>query len=164
MAALYQLGAELESTFNRRKVAFIYFTTGLIGGICSAFFVQNQVGVGASGAIFGLFGATFAEYIINWPLYTNRGCHLANLIVVAFVNMVIGLLPFVDNYAHMSGFMSGWGLGFALLSLPLTSQDRLFNTRTQKQINFRRAGAAFTLIFALVFIILLASPVGQMIM
>ncbi|OQR87266.1 membrane protein [Achlya hypogyna] len=157
MAALYQLGMELESTFDRRRIAFIYFATGLIGAIVSGFFVPDVVGVGASGAIFGLFGATFAEFMLNWKLYTNRVCHMTNLIVVAVINLGIGLLPFVNNFAHLSGFISGLGLGFALLSLPLSRQDRIMGTRTRKQRLLGWSGAAFTIVFAVLFIALFAS-------
>ncbi|ETV71498.1 hypothetical protein, variant 1 [Aphanomyces astaci] len=105
MLALYQLGVELENTFDRRRVVCIYFASGLIGAMCSAVFVPDVIGVGASGAIFGLFGATFAEFVLNWDLYANRLCHMTNLIGVAIVNLGIGLLPFVNNFAHLSGFL-----------------------------------------------------------
>ncbi|KAF0695658.1 Aste57867_13552 [Aphanomyces stellatus] len=157
MTALYQLGIELEATFDRRRIVFIYFVTGLLGGICSAVFVPDVVNVGASGAIFGLFGATFAEYIVNWELYTNHCCHMTNLIVVALVNLGIGLLPYVNNFAHLGGFLSGFGLGLALLALPLTRQDRILNTRTPKQRLYGRVGGTFTFLFGLLFIVLLGN-------
>ncbi|OQR93821.1 hypothetical protein THRCLA_08338 [Thraustotheca clavata] len=162
MGALYQLGMELESTFDRRRIALIYFATGIIGAIVSGFFVPTVVGVGASGAIFGLFGATFAEFMLNWKLYTNRCCHMTNLIAVALINLGIGLLPFVNNFAHLSGFISGMGMGFALLSLPLTRQDRIMGTRTRKQRLLGYGGAAFTVFFALLFLILFISNTNAM--
>ncbi|KAH9099033.1 hypothetical protein LEN26_016403 [Aphanomyces euteiches] len=157
MLGLYQLGMELENTFDRRRIVIIYFSSGLIGAIVSSVFVPDVVGVGASGAIFGLFGATFAEFILNWDLYANRCCHMANLIVVAVVNLAIGLLPYVNNFAHLSGFLSGMGLGFAMLSLPTTRQDRQLNTRTPRQRLLGKIGGTFTFCFALLFLILLAT-------
>ncbi|KAF0753720.1 hypothetical protein AaE_005610 [Aphanomyces astaci] len=162
MLALYQLGVELENTFDRRRVVCIYFASGLIGAMCSAVFVPDVVriifiGVGASGAIFGLFGATFAEFVLNWDLYANRLCHMTNLIGVAIVNLGIGLLPFVNNFAHLSGFLSGLGMGFAMLSLPTSRQHRLLNTRTPKQRLLAKIGGTITIVFALLFTILLAT-------
>ncbi|KDO24929.1 hypothetical protein SPRG_09573 [Saprolegnia parasitica CBS 223.65] len=162
MAALYQLGMELESTFDRRRIATIYFATGIIGAIVSGFFVPDVVGVGASGAIFGLFGATFAEFMLNWKLYTNRVCHMTNLVVVALVNLGIGLLPFVNNFAHLSGFISGLSLGFGMLSLPLSRQDRIMGTRTKKQRLLGYGGLLFTAFFAILFLALFASNTNAM--
>ncbi|ETV71483.1 hypothetical protein, variant 3 [Aphanomyces astaci] len=159
MLGLYQLGVELENAFDRRRIVFIYFTSGIVGAICSAVFVPDVVGVGASGAIFGLFGATFAEFILNWALYANRICHMTNLVVVAIVNLAIGLLPYVNNFAHLSGFITGLGMGFAMLSLPTNRQDRLLNTRSPRQRLLGKIGGTFTFLFALLFIILLATHV-----
>ncbi|KAF0695656.1 Aste57867_13550 [Aphanomyces stellatus] len=157
MLGLYQLGLELENTFDRRRIVIIYLSAGIIGAMCSAVMVPNVVGVGASGAIFGLFGATFAEYILNWDLYANRCCHMLNLVVVAMVNLGIGLLPYVNNFAHMSGFVTGMGLGFAMLSLPTTRDARVLNTRTPKQRLLGKIGGVFTFLFAMLWLILLAN-------
>ncbi|ETV90787.1 hypothetical protein H310_14457 [Aphanomyces invadans] len=157
MLALYQLGVELETTFDRRRVIAIYFVSGLVGATCSAVFAPDMVGVGASGAIFGLFGATFAEFLLNWDLYTNRFWHMVKLIVVGMINLGIGLLPFVNNFAHLSGFLSGLGMGFAMLSLPTTRHHRLLNTRTPKQRVLGKIGGSFTVGFALLFIVLLST-------
>ncbi|ETV90797.1 hypothetical protein H310_14466 [Aphanomyces invadans] len=157
MLGLYQLGVELENSFDRRRIVFIYFSSGVVGAICSAVFVPDVVGVGASGAIFGLFGATFAEFILNWALYANRLCHMTNLIVVAVVNLAIGLLPYVNNFAHLSGFITGLGMGFAILSLPTSREDRMLNTRSPRQRLLGKFGGVFTFLFALMFVVLLAT-------
>jgi hypothetical protein len=43
---------------------------------------------------------------------------LCTLIILVAVNLGLGLLPFVDNFAHIGGFLSGFLLGFLLLMKP----------------------------------------------
>ena len=56
MYALSSVGSEIEQLTGTRKFLFIYFLTGLSASLGSLYFNLFTVGVGASGAIFGLFG------------------------------------------------------------------------------------------------------------
>lgn len=38
--------------------------------------------------------------------------------MIVVVNLAVGLLPFVDNFAHIGGFLTGFLLGFILLPRP----------------------------------------------
>ncbi|CAN0424511.1 unnamed protein product, partial [Ectocarpus sp. 13 AM-2016] len=55
-----------------RQVACIYLVAGVFGTIVSAIFVPTQVMVGASGAIFGVFGALWADLWQNWSVNQDR--------------------------------------------------------------------------------------------
>lgn len=41
-----------------------------------------------------------------------------NILVIVIINLVIGILPHVDNFAHIGGFLAGFLLGFILLFEP----------------------------------------------
>lgn len=43
---------------------------------------------------------------------------LLTLIVIISINLAVGILPKVDNFAHIGGFLSGFLLGFVLLIRP----------------------------------------------
>ncbi|XP_031372084.1 RHOMBOID-like protein 8 isoform X1 [Punica granatum] len=47
---------------------------------------------------------------------------LAFICFIFVVNFVLGMLPFIDNFASIGGFMSGMLLGFAVLYTPRTTQ------------------------------------------
>lgn len=118
MICLIFIGVRLEQQFGFLRVAPIYLISGFGGSVLSALFIQNNISVGASGALFGILGAMIAELLTNWTIYTNRVAALFNILVIAIINLVIGILPHVDNFAHIGGFLAGFLLGFILLFEP----------------------------------------------
>ncbi|KAK6130094.1 hypothetical protein DH2020_036167 [Rehmannia glutinosa] len=100
------------------RVGLIYLLSGIGGSILSSLFIQRNISVGASGALFGLLGAMLSELFTNWTIYTNKAAALFTLIVIIAINLAVGILPHVDNFAHIGGFMTGFLLGFVLLARP----------------------------------------------
>jgi hypothetical protein len=62
MYVLYLIGPFIETVFGRMRYLLIYFITGLAGSIVSVWIHPMAVGAGASGAIFGLYGAVFGFF------------------------------------------------------------------------------------------------------
>lgn len=105
MWALWSLGRHAEMIFGTGRMAFIYLVAGVSGGIASAALRPTPVfSAGASGAVLGLlgaliyFGSTFKNRPINW--HGLWGPVALNLLFGFFVG-------FVDNYAHIGGFLGG---------------------------------------------------------
>eukprot|EP00850_Spirogloea_muscicola_P017207 SM000145S00824 [mRNA] locus=s145:300554:302707:- [translate_table: standard] len=118
-AGLAFIGTPLEREFSTARVAVIYLASGLGGALLSALLLPaGQVSVGASGALFGLVGATAAELLANWGLYANKLVALLSLGLVIAINLAIGLAPFVDKFAHIGGLACGTLIGFVLLTKP----------------------------------------------
>lgn len=92
--------------------------SGLGGSILSSLFIRNNISVGASGALFGLLGAMLSELLTNWTIYTNKAAALLTLLIIVAINLAVGILPHVDNFAHIGGFLTGLLLGFILLPRP----------------------------------------------
>ncbi|KAJ7565294.1 hypothetical protein O6H91_02G055600 [Diphasiastrum complanatum] len=72
MISLVFIGARLEREFGFIRIGVLYLLAGFGGSIMSALFLQNQISVGASGALFGLLGAMVSELIMNWTIYSNK--------------------------------------------------------------------------------------------
>ncbi|GAB4826382.1 RHOMBOID-like protein 3 [Ancistrocladus abbreviatus] len=127
MLSLVFIGIRLEQQFGFVRIGIIYLLAGFGGSIVSSLFIQNSISVGASGALFGLLGAMLSELITNWTIYTNKAAALLTLLLVILINLAVGILPHVDNFAHIGGFLSGFFLGFVLLPRPhigwLTSRN-----------------------------------------
>ncbi|KAL6882655.1 hypothetical protein ACP4OV_011345 [Aristida adscensionis] len=118
MISLIFIGIRLEQQFGFWKVGLVYLVSGFGGSVLSVLFIRKGVSVGASGALFGLLGAMLSELFTNWSIYTNRFAAMVNLIIIAAINLALGILPHVDNFAHIGGFVSGFLLGFVLLIQP----------------------------------------------
>ncbi|CAN0902716.1 RHOMBOID-like protein 3 [Linum grandiflorum] len=118
MLSLVFIGVRLEQQFGFVRVGIIYLVSGFGGSVLSSLFLKAGISVGASGALFGLLGAMLAELLTNWTIYTNKAAAMTTLVVIIAVNLAIGILPHVDNFAHIGGFLSGFLLGFVLLPRP----------------------------------------------
>ncbi|KAB1217186.1 Inactive rhomboid protein 1 [Morella rubra] len=118
MLSLVFIGIRLEQQFGFARVGILYLLSGFGGSILSSLFIQNNISVGASGALFGLLGAMLSELITNWTIYSNKAAALFTLTVIIVINLAVGILPYVDNFAHIGGFLTGLLLGFVLLLRP----------------------------------------------
>lgn len=118
MLSLVLVGLRLEQQFGFVRVGVIYLASGVGGSVLSSLFIRDNISVGASGALFGLLGAMLSELFTNWTIYTNKAAALVTLLLVIVINLAIGMLPHVDNFAHIGGFLTGFLLGFVLLMRP----------------------------------------------
>ncbi|XP_028797439.1 RHOMBOID-like protein 3 isoform X2 [Neltuma alba] len=118
MLSLVFIGIRLEQQFGFLRIGVIYLISGFGGSVLSSLFIRNNISVGASGALFGLLGAMLSELLTNWTIYTNKAAALLTLLVIVVINLAIGILPHVDNFAHIGGFLTGFLLGFILLARP----------------------------------------------
>ncbi|KAL8167036.1 hypothetical protein V2J09_008535 [Rumex salicifolius] len=112
------LGIHLEQKFGAWRIGIIYVLSALTGSLMAALFVQNIPAVCSSGALFGLIGCSLSGLIRDWNLYTDKYAALIAIFVVFVVNFLLGLLPYVDNFANIGGLISGFLLGFVLLISP----------------------------------------------
>lgn len=112
MYALWNLGRTVELVFGRRRTLYIYLASGVLGSIASVELQTRPiVGVGASGAIMGLLGATiyFAWTLRGQGARVNWGQLLMPVIMTLGYGL---LLPGVDNWAHIGGLLGGGLAGY----------------------------------------------------
>lgn len=118
MLSLIIVGIRIEREFGFVKFGALYVVSGLGGSILSALFERSSISVGASGAVFGLLGGMLSELFMNRTMYTNIAGHVLGLVAIVIINLGLGTLPHVDNFAHIGGFLSGFLLGFVVLIRP----------------------------------------------
>ncbi|RWR76724.1 RHOMBOID-like protein 1 [Cinnamomum micranthum f. kanehirae] len=118
MLSLLFIGIRLEQEFGFVRIGMLYIISGFGGSLLSALFIKASISVGASGALFGLLGGMLSELITNWTIYANKFAALFTLVVIIVINLAVGILPHVDNFAHIGGFISGFLLGFVVLIRP----------------------------------------------
>ncbi|MCB0065165.1 MAG: rhomboid family intramembrane serine protease [Caldilineaceae bacterium] len=116
--ALYILGPLVEGFFGHRRFLLIYLIGGLWGSVASYAFSQS-LSAGASGAIFGLAGATTVYFLRYRENFGARGRAIVqNMLVVIGINIVFGLsMPGIDNWGHMGGLLGGAAMAYGLLPI-----------------------------------------------
>ncbi len=123
MWCLWNLGYLAERVFDPWTYVLTYTFCGLAGSLASLWWHPMAVGVGASGAIFGLAGALIAAlYLGHLPISKQaiQGT-LKSLLIFAGYNLFFGAaIPGIDNSAHIGGLLAGLALG-AVLAKHLTA-------------------------------------------
>lgn len=113
--ALYVIGSTVERIFGSGRFLVIYFTAGLLGSIVSYAFTE-QISAGASGAIYGCFGALLYFGVIHRRLFF-RSMGMSVLFVL-LINLLFGFfMPMIDNNAHLGGLVGGF-LASMVVHLP----------------------------------------------
>jgi rhomboid protease GluP len=127
MASLLAIGTLAERLYGSAKFLAIYLGAGLIGSLVSFSYAVaqgnlNVLGVGASGAIFGVAGALMTVRfqhtdVIPAALRRRVSSSIAPLVLVSL--FLAAVTPYVDNSAHLGGLIGGMALSFAF---PLTKR------------------------------------------
>lgn len=118
MIVLANIGIFLEPLLGRRSFALVYVLTGLLASLTSLFFNVGAVSVGASGAIFGLYGFFLALLTTSLLKPEFRKAFLRNTLGFVVINVAIGFaIGPIDNAAHLGGLGSGFMLGYLWLPL-----------------------------------------------
>lgn len=116
MLALVSVGKQLEQMIGRVPFLIAYILCGLSGSLTSVWWDGTRVGVGASGAIFGMFGLMLVLLAMERKLtWHEKKAMLGNLGVVIGINLVYGMKGGIDNAAHSGGLAAGIILGAALM-------------------------------------------------
>lgn len=106
MYALKIIGSEVEFAYGKKKYILIYLFSALGGSIFSYIFSPKSISVGASGAIFGLFGAMLIFGLKN-KHRIGKG-YVINLFKVIIINIFIGVtISNIDNAGHIGGLLLG---------------------------------------------------------
>jgi membrane associated rhomboid family serine protease len=107
MLALYMIGRSLEPLLGRGRFLTLYVLSALGGSVAVTLLSFTTSVVGASGAIFGLFGALLV-------IGRHLGANIAGIALVIGINLVIGFLPGMNVawQAHVGGLVTGLVVAF----------------------------------------------------
>jgi rhomboid protease GluP len=122
--SLFIIGPQVERSYGYFRFLAIYFIAG-IGGNIASFGMSPNPAVGASGAIFGLIGALLPLLYLNRHIIANTRRSIMSIVQVIVINLVIGLIPGIDNWGHIGGLLTG--LTLAALITPRYKVERSFD-------------------------------------
>lgn len=122
MYALIFVGTILEPFLGKTKYLFLYLLTGILASVASIWWYDAAISVGASGAIFGLYGFFLAILLLKkLPADVNKAFLTSTLVFVGF-NLLMGFTGGIDNAAHIGGLVGGFLLGIVSQSFGYNSK------------------------------------------
>ncbi|MBE6157446.1 MAG: rhomboid family intramembrane serine protease [Firmicutes bacterium] len=141
--ALFVIGTQIENFFGKIKYLIIYLFSGLMGALFSIIFA-DYLSIGASGAIFGLMGSLL-YFGYHYRVYLGNVIK-SQIIPLIVLNLLLGLLPGIDNFAHIGGLLGG-----TIISIGVGVKDKSSTFERVNGLIISAMFLAFSLYMAFVF-------------
>jgi membrane associated rhomboid family serine protease len=126
MAVLY-IGGIVERVYGTLTTTLVFVITAIGGNLASVIFLpESHMSMGASSGIVGLLGLYLSNIVVNYDLLTLQSSPNNAIatpqsvppwfsaafwffVTLAFI-IVLGLTPYVDQFAHITSLFLGFGL------------------------------------------------------
>ncbi len=125
MVILWQIGNFVERLYGNLLFLVVYLGSAAAGSLMSLTANPTIISAGASGAIFGLYGALLAYMVRRHgtiPLHMVSGIRNGAIAFIAF-NLMYGMQSGIDNWCHLGGLLGGFFLG-VIVAPPFESEER----------------------------------------
>lgn len=101
------LGIRLEREYGPLRIVLIWVLSAFFGVIFSSIFVVDLLTVSGTAGCMGLIGARLVDMFLyrDWYVHNVRRC--LGLLLVLTIGFLLGLLPLVDNWAHLGALIMG---------------------------------------------------------
>ncbi|XP_038130134.1 inactive rhomboid protein 1 isoform X3 [Cyprinodon tularosa] len=133
VSVLFQMTVlrDLEKLAGWLRISIIYMLSGITGNLASAIFLPYRAEVGPAGSQFGILACLFVELFQSWQILERPWRAFAKLFAISVFFFSFGLLPWIDNFAHVCGFVSGFFLSFAFLPYISFGRSDMYRKRVQ---------------------------------
>lgn len=120
------MGADVERMVGWWRYATVYLASGIFGFVLGGnYAAQGISSTGCSGALFGIFALYVLDLLYTWK---DRRSPWTEFIIIIFgvgISFVLGLLPGLDNFSHIGGFIMGLALGLCIMRSPNALRERI---------------------------------------
>lgn len=119
------LGRELEKEIGHIRFFLVYICSGIFGFVLGGNFAAPLISsMGASGSLFGIIALTLLDLFYTWSDRKSPWMDLGFIILDIVISFVLGLLPGLDNFSHIGGFLMGLAMGICILHSPPSLRRR----------------------------------------
>jgi membrane associated rhomboid family serine protease len=136
------MGREMERSIGSIRFFLVYVSSGIFGFVMGGNFGAPFISsTGASGSLFGVIALTLLDLLYSWKERKHPVKDLMFILVVILVSFVLGLLPGLDNFSHIGGFLMGLALGISVLHSPNSLRRRIGEDTSYASVNGEFTGA-----------------------
>ncbi|KAJ5265683.1 hypothetical protein N7524_006701 [Penicillium chrysogenum] len=136
------MGADMERLIGMWRYTLTYFASGIFGFVLGGnYAAQLDPSDGCSGALFGILALYLLDLLYEWPQRESPWVELIIMILGVGVSFVLGLLPGLDNFSHIGGFIMGLAIGMTIMRSPNALRERIGLAR-QPYVAMSGAGQA----------------------
>ncbi|OAA66077.1 rhomboid family membrane protein [Cordyceps fumosorosea ARSEF 2679] len=120
------IAKEMEQAIGPIRFLLVYMSAGIFGFVMGGNFAAPGIAsTGASGSLFGIIALTLLDLLYSWSERRSPVKDLMFIIVDMVISFVLGLLPGLDNFSHIGGFLMGLALGICVLHSPNALRRRM---------------------------------------
>ncbi|RDA93491.1 hypothetical protein CP533_2668 [Ophiocordyceps camponoti-saundersi (nom. inval.)] len=120
------LAKEMEMAIGPMRFFLVYMSAGIFGFVLGGNFAAPALpSTGASGSLFGIIALVLLDLLYSWKERRNPVKDLMFVVLDMVISFALGLLPGLDNFAHIGGFIMGLALGICVLHSPNSLRKRL---------------------------------------
>jgi membrane associated rhomboid family serine protease len=120
------IGREMEKAIGSIRFFLVYIASGIFGFVLGGNFAATGISsVGASGSLFGIIALTLLDLLYNWSDRPSPWKDLGFIALDIVISFVLGLLPGLDNFSHIGGFLMGLVLGICILHSPTQLRQKI---------------------------------------
>jgi membrane associated rhomboid family serine protease len=120
------MGREMEKSIGSIRFFLVYMSSGIFGFVMGGNFAATGIAsTGASGSLFGIIALTLLDLLYSWKDRRNPVKDLLFIGLDIVISFVLGLLPGLDNFSHIGGFLMGLALGICVLHSPNALRRRI---------------------------------------
>jgi len=162
MYALYLAGTIVERWYGSLRFLAFYLACAAAGSTASFVFGEGNLAIGASGAVFGLFGVLLAAGRLHHPVDRQSRGIVSQLMFLVIVNIVLGFASggSIDNAAHLGGLAAGLWLGALVPPTRVPTMSAMWQRPADSRVPGRpgaaRVGAGITTVPGYVLLLALA--------
>lgn len=119
------LGRDMEKAIGTLRFVIVYLSSGIFGFVLGGNFAAPAIAsTGASGCLFGILALVLLDILYTWNERPSPGKDLLWLMFDVVISFALGLLPGLDNFSHIGGFLMGLVLGICILHSPTSLRRR----------------------------------------
>ncbi|KAI1430979.1 rhomboid-domain-containing protein [Xylaria sp. CBS 124048] len=119
-------GRDIENAIGSIRFFLVYLSAGIFGFVLGGNFAASGISsTGASGSLFGIIAINLLDLLYSWGERRHPGRELSFILLEIVISFVLGLLPGLDNFSHIGGFLVGLCLGISVLHSPNALRRRI---------------------------------------